>query len=148
LPNGRCHSAGRAHLYRPFSLLAPFLPSTCRCHPPIVVIPRSGGDEKNEARSIAAISVTETMENADFPAARRHRRPGKVPRLKACQRCHIRRIRCDASVIGTPCSNCQKARVQDCSIIESRRLRQVPLLVGACRYGELRLSAGGLLGVS
>lgn len=43
----------------------------------------------------------------------------------ACKHCNGRRIRCDASVIGLPCSNCTAARIQDCNFIVSKRKRHV-----------------------
>ncbi|RFU34870.1 hypothetical protein B7463_g1443, partial [Scytalidium lignicola] len=40
---------------------------------------------------------------------------------KACQRCHQRRVKCDASRTGTPCSRCKEKGFDDCHLIQSRR---------------------------
>lgn len=47
------------------------------------------------------------------------------PRSKqACNRCHSRRVRCDASVRGIPCSGCIASNLSGaCRLIESRRAR-------------------------
>lgn len=40
---------------------------------------------------------------------------------KACQTCHQRRVKCDASKCGLPCSRCKQDGVPDCQFIVSRR---------------------------
>lgn len=40
---------------------------------------------------------------------------------KACQSCHRRRVKCDASEIGLPCTRCKQGRIPDCRFIVSRR---------------------------
>ncbi len=57
------------------------------------------------------------QQNAAAPAKRTRSR-------LACQRCHNRRVRCDASAWGPPCSSCIADDVaQSCRLIESRRMR-------------------------
>ncbi|KAG0131989.1 putative fungal-specific transcription factor [Tuber indicum] len=41
----------------------------------------------------------------------------------ACKNCNERRVRCDASTIGLPCSNCQHSGKGECQFIESKRVR-------------------------
>ncbi|CAH0054235.1 unnamed protein product [Clonostachys solani] len=42
----------------------------------------------------------------------------------ACKRCHDRRVRCDVSVIGTPCSGCTASNLDlECQILNSKRVR-------------------------
>ncbi|KAH8816985.1 fungal-specific transcription factor domain-containing protein [Xylogone sp. PMI_703] len=41
----------------------------------------------------------------------------------ACKRCNERRVRCDASLYGTPCSNCRKHFCQQCELIQSKKIR-------------------------
>lgn len=41
----------------------------------------------------------------------------------ACRKCHHRRVKCDASTRGLPCSNCETA-AEDCQFIESKRGRK------------------------
>ncbi|KAK2687234.1 hypothetical protein QWA68_014262 [Fusarium oxysporum] len=40
---------------------------------------------------------------------------------KACQRCHQRKIKCDAVQVGRPCSRCRMDQISDCALIVSRR---------------------------
>jgi len=40
---------------------------------------------------------------------------------KACRRCNEKRVKCDASERGTPCSRCEGRNEPDCTLIESRR---------------------------
>ncbi len=49
----------------------------------------------------------------------------KKPRSRmACKRCHDRRVRCDASAKGVPCTACTASAVgEECRLIESRRSR-------------------------
>ena len=41
----------------------------------------------------------------------------------ACKRCNQRRVRCDVSIKGAPCSSCRNGGHVDCELIESRRAR-------------------------
>ncbi|KAG5298364.1 cutinase transcription factor 1 alpha [Histoplasma ohiense] len=41
----------------------------------------------------------------------------------ACQRCHSRRVKCNAADSGIPCTNCEQAR-SSCRLIESKRGRK------------------------
>lgn len=50
--------------------------------------------------------------------------PKKKRSRLACQRCHNRRVRCDASVKGPPCSHCAASNLAgSCRLIESRKVR-------------------------
>ncbi|SCO91240.1 uncharacterized protein FRV6_15368 [Fusarium oxysporum] len=40
---------------------------------------------------------------------------------KACRRCNERRVKCDASERGTPCTRCLERQEPDCKLIQSRR---------------------------
>jgi hypothetical protein len=40
---------------------------------------------------------------------------------KACRTCHQKRIKCDASERGTPCTRCEQRREPDCTLMQSRR---------------------------
>lgn len=40
---------------------------------------------------------------------------------RACRRCNERRVKCDASVRGTPCTRCEERGEPNCTMIESRR---------------------------
>ncbi|KAF2008565.1 hypothetical protein BU24DRAFT_93162 [Aaosphaeria arxii CBS 175.79] len=47
-----------------------------------------------------------------------------TPRIrasKACRRCHDKRVKCDASERGTPCTRCEQRREPECTLIQSRR---------------------------
>ncbi|KAL2370247.1 Ctf1 [Blastomyces gilchristii SLH14081] len=41
----------------------------------------------------------------------------------ACQRCHARRVKCNAADSGIPCTNCERAQTS-CQLIESKRGRK------------------------
>ncbi|CAK7206925.1 hypothetical protein SEUCBS139899_009732 [Sporothrix eucalyptigena] len=50
--------------------------------------------------------------------------PKKRRSRLACQRCHNRRVRCDASAQGPPCSHCIASNLaSSCRLIESRKVR-------------------------
>ncbi|CAK7237732.1 hypothetical protein SBRCBS47491_010106 [Sporothrix bragantina] len=50
--------------------------------------------------------------------------PKKRRSRLACQRCHNRRVRCDASAQGPPCSHCISSNLaSSCRLIESRKVR-------------------------
>lgn len=41
---------------------------------------------------------------------------------KACLQCHVRKVKCDASIAGLPCSRCAaSSRSGDCILTESQR---------------------------
>ncbi|KAL3462051.1 fungal-specific transcription factor domain-containing protein [Aspergillus heterothallicus] len=40
---------------------------------------------------------------------------------KACKRCHQRRVKCDATDKGIPCSTCVQHKIEPCVLIESKR---------------------------
>merc|ERR1711977_652228 len=40
---------------------------------------------------------------------------------KACQRCNQKRVKCDATLVGLPCSRCKSCGYTDCALIDSRR---------------------------
>lgn len=40
---------------------------------------------------------------------------------KACQRCNQKRVKCDALLVGQPCSRCQRGGHVPCVLINSRR---------------------------
>lgn len=52
---------------------------------------------------------------------------GRVKKTRspiACKRCHDRRVRCDASIVGVPCSACVSAEAQgSCQLLRSKRSR-------------------------
>ena len=41
---------------------------------------------------------------------------------KACSTCHDRKVKCDVSQLGSPCTNCRKASLE-CTLHERRRRR-------------------------
>ncbi|KIV76821.1 hypothetical protein PV11_08681 [Exophiala sideris] len=52
--------------------------------------------------------------------------PGNIPRKRrapACERCNKRRVRCDASVVGFPCTECRRSNSNDCRLVRSKRTR-------------------------
>ncbi|KAK6423263.1 hypothetical protein LTR95_016560 [Oleoguttula sp. CCFEE 5521] len=40
---------------------------------------------------------------------------------KACARCNQKRVKCDASTVGQPCSRCRRSGLEECVLISSRR---------------------------
>ncbi|KAK6379359.1 hypothetical protein LTS17_006277 [Exophiala oligosperma] len=40
---------------------------------------------------------------------------------RACQRCHLKRVKCDAMVHGLPCTRCQEIGNDDCVLMQSKR---------------------------
>jgi hypothetical protein len=55
------------------------------------------------------------------PRAGPESRPARVRTAKACRLCNAKRVKCDASERGTPCTRCETRRESDCTLIESRR---------------------------
>ncbi|KNG45729.1 transcriptional regulatory protein amdr [Stemphylium lycopersici] len=47
--------------------------------------------------------------------------PVRFRAAKACRRCHEKRVKCDASERGTPCSRCTQRQEPECVLIQSRR---------------------------
>ncbi|KAI5301046.1 hypothetical protein KEM56_002019 [Ascosphaera pollenicola] len=47
--------------------------------------------------------------------------PAKRKRPAACVHCHQRKVRCDARIVGIPCSNCRSAHKDDCRIHEKKK---------------------------
>lgn len=45
----------------------------------------------------------------------------RVRTAKACRLCNAKRVKCDASDRGTPCTRCETRGETDCTLIESRR---------------------------
>lgn len=52
---------------------------------------------------------------SDTPSHIRLRAP------RACQACSLRKVKCDATEIGLPCSRCRVAKSSDCFLVPSRR---------------------------
>ena len=47
----------------------------------------------------------------------------RIRAAKACKRCNQRRIKCDVTEIGQPCSRCRKSDWNDCTLIDTKRGR-------------------------
>ena len=47
----------------------------------------------------------------------------RVRAAKACQRCNAKRVKCDATVVGQPCSRCRRNGITECRLIDTRRGR-------------------------
>ena len=61
----------------------------------------------------------------------------RVRAAKACQRCRVRRIKCDVMAVGQPCSRCSKSDQRDCTLVDTRRGRYSRELLKA-RPGSAR----------
>ena len=48
-------------------------------------------------------------------------RPARVRTAKACRLCNEKRVKCDASERGTPCTRCEQRGESNCQLIQSRR---------------------------
>ncbi|KAM0546975.1 hypothetical protein ACHAPJ_010637 [Fusarium lateritium] len=55
------------------------------------------------------------------PRKPRARTGARCRAAKACRRCNERRVKCDASERGTPCTRCIERQEPDCTLIQSRR---------------------------
>ncbi|KAF4987175.1 hypothetical protein FDECE_15556 [Fusarium decemcellulare] len=69
------------------------------------------------------MTETQTPAQAQPPSSSTRPRTGGV-RLrasKACRRCNEKRVKCDASERGTPCTRCIEKQEPDCRLIQSRR---------------------------
>lgn len=59
---------------------------------------------------------------ASNPSSARPRTRGiRFRAAKACRRCNEKRVKCDASERGTPCTRCIEKQEPDCRLIQSRR---------------------------
>lgn len=58
---------------------------------------------------------------ASEPRAGSESCPARVRTAKACRLCNAKRVKCDASERGTPCTRCQTRGEPNCTLIESRR---------------------------
>lgn len=58
---------------------------------------------------------------------------------KACQRCSKRKVKCDAAVIGSPCSRCRMDGCEDCTLTSSLRGRY-PRTARHRRHGKAQSS--------
>ncbi|KAF7532652.1 hypothetical protein G7054_g7762 [Neopestalotiopsis clavispora] len=47
--------------------------------------------------------------------------PQSASKRQACVPCHVRKVKCDATEIGFPCSNCQSASREDCRLHLKRK---------------------------
>lgn len=72
----------------------------------------------------ATDSPTRAQEDvqASNPSSARPRARGvRFRAAKACRRCNEKRVKCDASERGTPCTRCIQRQEPDCRMIQSRR---------------------------
>lgn len=70
-------------------------------------------DSQETVRPPRANSTDVQPESASRRARRRT--------AKACRLCNAKRVKCDASERGTPCTRCEQRGEPDCTLIESRR---------------------------
>ncbi|KAE8143817.1 hypothetical protein BDV38DRAFT_232087 [Aspergillus pseudotamarii] len=71
------------------------------------------GSERNMAGISQSLS--------DSPKQSRQRQAGRIRASKACRRCNEKRVKCDASERGMPCTRCIQRNEPDCRLIQSRR---------------------------
>ncbi|KAL3429100.1 hypothetical protein BDV09DRAFT_190424 [Aspergillus tetrazonus] len=45
----------------------------------------------------------------------------RIRAAKACQRCSRRKVKCDATQTGVPCSRCRQDKMAECTLVSSRR---------------------------
>jgi hypothetical protein len=64
---------------------------------------------------------TPSNDQQSEPQAGSEGRPARVRTAKACRLCNAKRVKCDASERGTPCSRCETRGEPDCTLIDSRR---------------------------
>ncbi|KAG8631735.1 hypothetical protein KVT40_000875 [Elsinoe batatas] len=88
-----------------------------------------------------------TAEFSAPPASGRKR----VRAPKACRTCNAKRVRCDASIVGLPCTRCQKQENDSCQLIASKRgtysrKKSAALENSAARGTSSRESADALTG--
>ncbi|KAJ4988908.1 cutinase transcription factor 1 alpha [Stagonosporopsis vannaccii] len=65
-------------------------------------------------------------------------RPVRVRTAKACRLCNAKRVKCDASERGTPCTRCEQRGEPNCALIQSRR----GIYVRKPRRQQLRMRGG------
>ncbi|KAL0935112.1 uncharacterized protein CTRU02_209703 [Colletotrichum truncatum] len=93
---------------------------------------RDHEEERDQGRGTRELSQPVSR---DQPQARRVR-PGPLIRhraARACQKCNEKRIKCDASERGTPCTRCVEKGEVECKLIKSRRGTYARKLAGARR---------------
>ena len=88
-----------------------------RLHSPTWILDSANRSSKRHGRLLYASSSTMTTPANDRLADKR------VRAAKACQRCNQRRVRCDASEAGLPCTRCKTAGQTECRLIDTRRGR-------------------------
>lgn len=84
-----------------------------RIFPEFCSLPPFSSNQSLQSRAMQRISDACTS-----PVARLRRKQ----KSSACQRCNKRKVRCDASVSGVPCSEC-KARLEACTLLQWKRIR-------------------------
>ena len=66
--------------------------------------------------------MAERSQPSSDPSKQSRPRPaGRIRASKACRRCNEKRVKCDASERGLPCTRCIQRREPDCRLIQSRR---------------------------
>lgn len=70
---------------------------------------------KSKMSEIAAESHPQTQSDAQSKRTKRFRA------AKACRRCNEKRVKCDATELGLPCTRCKQGNRNDCALIQSRR---------------------------
>lgn len=73
-----------------------------------------------EANSNEDILTNHLGSNSERVMLRKHLHLRRQRAAKACARCHQRKVRCDVSQSGLPCTNC-RSDSKVCTINESRR---------------------------
>lgn len=73
--------------------------------------------QQNKQRLLYALHLLMEMMANDRLADKR------VRAAKACQRCNARRVKCDASETGLPCTRCRNTGQAECRLIDTRRGR-------------------------
>ncbi|KAF8417392.1 fungal-specific transcription factor domain-containing protein [Tirmania nivea] len=68
-------------------------------------------------RVVAPVSIASSSMAATTVKTKRKRS------MIACRNCNERRVRCDGSVTGLPCTTCKSAGRTDCAFIDSKRVR-------------------------
>jgi hypothetical protein len=63
------------------------------------------------------IDLSDKMPSADAPGLPSSR----VRASKACDRCNKKRVKCDVTEVGQPCSRCRRNKVVDCQVVATRR---------------------------
>lgn len=71
-------------------------------------------------RTVSNAGSTSGGSNAGSAAAAKAKRKRS---MIACKNCNERRVRCDGSITGLPCTTCKAAGRTDCAFIDSKRVR-------------------------